>query len=99
MDEHLGFNGSLPSLVEFQEIFFYESVCIDYLFCLGVFPNRKLCSKCGKTMTLEQNLEKLRCRDKNCRKRISVRKGTIFETKKLPCSTVLLLSCLWLNKV
>ena len=50
-------------------------------------------------MSLSKDLKNFRCKNKECRKTISVRKDTIFYGKHLECSQVLFLSYLWLAKI
>jgi hypothetical protein len=50
-------------------------------------------------MTLDINEYRFRCNKRTCRTEISIRKNSFFAQSKLPCSKILKLGWLWLNKV
>lgn len=55
-------------------------------------------SKLQIKIQIEHRKKNIRCTKKACRKRISIRKGTFFEGKKLDLGEILLLRYLWLTK-
>ncbi len=70
------------SLIEMMEVFSDEQVCIDHLRAIR-WKDGAFCPHCGSTKVYHfKDNRNHKCGD--CRKRFSIRVGTIFEDSKLP---------------
>ena len=98
MDTLFDMSDSIPSLYNFQAVFFYEFICKQYLIQKGIFPSIMKCPNCMKLKKLSENMNNFRCKDSNCKRSVSIRKGSIFYNQNLELNKIMLLSCLWLNK-
>lgn len=72
------------NLLEFQEKFSSEQVCLQYLEEMR-WPQERYCPHCGSTKTYKFSSGKLfKCGD--CRKQFTAKIGTIFSDSKVPLS-------------
>src|SRR3989344_4582237 len=70
------------NLIEFQQKFGSEAVCLDYLE-QARWPNERYCPHCNSTKTYKFSDGKLfKCGD--CRKQFTAKVGTIFSDSKIP---------------
>lgn len=77
---------NFKSLADFHKAFPDEDACVNYFRAVRwVAPEQIACPHCGvigKPYFLNNNTHK--CAEKACRKKFSVRSGTIFEDSKIP---------------
>lgn len=88
-----------PSSFELFPIFSDEQKCLEYLIEKNVFYHSLKCLKCGQDMQIDYKRNMFRCPIGKCRGEYSIRKYTFFYGSKLPCSRILYLAHLWINKV
>lgn len=87
------------SIYSLQEYFFNEDSCIKYLRDNGCFYESIPCPCCKRDMLPNIGRHKFRCPRGDCRREITIRTGTFFEGSQLPCSKILLMAYLWINRV
>lgn len=68
-------------VIDFQDMFPTDQACFEYL-CLVRWPNGWVCPHCGHTEAWKMKHYILRC--KECRKKISVMAGTVFQDLRKP---------------
>lgn len=86
----------VPAIHDLCNVLFNEEECIIWLLELGIISTDIICSKCGYSMKRFKNI--LRCRQKGCRKSISLYKGTFFAHSHLTCNEMMHFAYLWLTK-
>ena len=63
-----------------------------------MFPSYKNCQKCKNSMHLNVDKTMFKCREKDCQKKVSIRKNILFEGKNVNLGTIFLLGYLWICK-
>lgn len=89
----------MTNLSELDSIFNDEDKCIQFLFNKTIFYQARYCPKCSNYLKLYINERRFRCHKKDCIVEISIRKNSFFNGHRLPCSKILKLGWLWINKV
>ena len=75
---------SLPYYYEIFDDFKNEEAAIQFCFDKAIFIIPEKCSKCTEgSMKYRQGRKTHQCSKKNCRKEISICKGTFFEKSKV----------------
>src|SRR5215813_4509619 len=85
----------LPTYISLTDIFNDETQCIRFLLRRGVFCQVNQCDECGAEVTLSGKA--YQCKRRNCRKKVSLLRGSIFAKSKLSCNKGLHLGYLWLS--
>ena len=86
----------IPPLTQLLPILFDEQECIRFLLNRGILHNHDNCQHCNDRVRIEGKL--WRCKNRECRKTISIFHESFFAKNKLKCCEVLLLCYLWLAK-
>ena len=73
------------NVIEFQEAFPTDKACFEYL-CLVKWPEGFVCPHCTHSEVWKLSQFVLKC--KNCRKKISVTAGTIFQDSHIPLTLI-----------
>jgi transposase-like protein len=88
----------IHSLKKLQNILFDEEKTIEFIFEKDLIHKPKYCSNCNnKEFSRYKKL--FRCKNKDCKKAVSILKNSFFEKSKMQICDILLLGYLWLNKV
>lgn len=90
---------SIPSLDSLIPLFTDEQKCIEFLMDQGILYREQNCHICLGKMTLESKTCLFRCHKRTCQTKSSIRKDSFFAKSKLPCSKILRLGWMWLNKL
>lgn len=90
---------SLPPLRALLPQLSDESACVDFLLSREVFYTARTCQACSTPMKLHKDRGTFVCPKRDCRREISLKKGSFFSGHRLPCGDILLLAYFWLCKV
>jgi transposase-like protein len=83
------------SLMEAIQYFANDAVCVEYMCKLRYDEGKPVCPYCGSLNTMGvKNRPKFRCRERECGKQFSMKKGTLMEDSPLPLTKWL--PALWL---
>jgi transposase-like protein len=89
-------NTTIPNLKSLKNILFDEQECINFLFEQDILYKPQSCSHCNSSLYRERKL--WRCRNRKCRKSVSIFKDSFFSENHLNCSDTMLIGYLWLCK-
>lgn len=82
-----------------SELLFDEEKCVQYLVEEGVIASVIQCDSCGREVLCNNKRKTYRCQNRNCRREVTMLKGTFFAQSKLPCRKIMQIAYFWLNKV
>ena len=86
----------IPAQRTILPILFEEKECIKFLIAGQMLDPISTCPNCQGQMSLKIDRKAYRCGKKECRKEVSIFKGSFFEKCKIPCCDVMNLAYLWL---